>query len=79
MGWDTFGGLGSDVGGRLDSGDGGEARLEVWGEVGSRYVSSVGKHVTGRVNVRLDEIVGLDFIIGVGNGVCRFIGGEVMN
>ena len=42
VGWDNVRGLGSDVGGRLESCDVGEVGLEVLGEVGSRYVSSVG-------------------------------------
>ena len=79
FGWDIGNGLCSDVCGRLISGDGGEVGLEFWGEVGSRYVSIVGKHVKVRVNVRLDAIVGLGFSIGVGNGVCICIDSEVMN
>ena len=78
VGWYTVSGLGSDVGGRLSSGDGGEVVLDVWGEVGSSYVSSVVKHVKGGVNVILDDSVGLGVSIVVDNVVCRCIDGEVM-
>ena len=78
VGLDPVSGLGSDVGGRLENCDGGEVGLKVWGEVGFMYVSSVGKHVKGRVNGRLDDIVGLGFSIGVGTDVCICIDGEVM-
>ena len=44
----------------------------------TRYVRSVGKHIKVRVNVRLDDSVGLGVIIGVDNVVRICIGGEVM-
>ena len=53
VGWDIIDRLGSDVCWKLGSGVGGEARLDVWGEVGSRYIRMFCTNVKGRVNVRL--------------------------
>ena len=53
IGWEIIDRLGSDVCRNFGSGDGGEARLEVWGEVGSRYVIIFCTNIKGRINVRL--------------------------
>ena len=76
IGREIVSGVDRDVCGKVDIGDYGEAGLEVWGEVGSRYVRSVGKHVKGRLTIILDDSVGWGVIIGVDNGVFRGVDGE---